>query len=358
MHQSSSEDLTNIIPNIQFGSSILVRFLVINTVAIVLGITFVNLVRLTYPKPETFLGNSNETVVLEPVEVAKVNEPAKEQFLDTTTLPDETVSHQPTTDVQIDALINDGNDEQPVLINNEPVVLAGSASLSIKNLFENLDITEVNPANTPETAFVGGTTALNSIQLLVTNIETAAIDEPEQSIVAPTSTANLDNPPTEKDTLPILPKPVRQLKLPAIGMTADIIVAPIVDGDWDISEVDIEVGQLEGFSSHPDENGAIVLAAHATLEWPASGPFKELRTSSLGDPIIYRVDQTEYVYAITRFLRVDIANVNILNKQGEDGIVLVTCGSYNYFTGEYGKRLVAYGELIDVREVIVIDGFE
>ena len=86
--------------------------------------------------------------------------------------------------------------------------------------------------------------------------------------------------------------------------------------------------------------------------------FKELRTSSLGDPIIYRVDQTEYVYAITRFLRVDIANVNILNKQGEDGIVLVTCGSYNYFTGEYGKRLVAYGELIDVREVIVIDGFE
>ena len=283
MHQSSSKDLINIVPKVQFGSSILVRFLIINTVAIVLGFTFVNLIQLTYPKPETFLGNTNEPIVLEP---------AEGQHSDLTILPTETVSDQPLTVVQADAIVKDGKDEtveQPVLSHNKPDVLAGSASLSIKNLFENLDLTEGNPTNTPETAFVGGTTALNSIQLLVTNIETAAIDEPEQSIVAPTSTANLDNPPTEKDTLPILPKPVRQLKLPAIGMTADIIVAPIVDGDWDISEVDIEVGQLEGFSSHPDENGAIVLAAHATLEWPASGPFKELRTSSLGDPIIYRV---------------------------------------------------------------------
>lgn len=143
----------------------------------------------------------------------------------------------------------------------------------------------------------------------------------------------------------------RQLILPTIQVATPIINIPIVEGNWDISRLDQDVGVLEGFSKHPDDTGALVMAAHATTQWPTAGPFANLRLMELGDPIIYKIGNTEYVYEISRFFFVDTTDVNILRKNGEDGIVLVTCGSYNYFTGEYGSRLVAYGNLLEKRTV-------
>ena len=142
---------------------------------------------------------------------------------------------------------------------------------------------------------------------------------------------------------------LRQLILPTVDVTASIIDVPIVNGNWDISRLDDDAGVLDGFATHPEDSGAMVVAAHATTEWPTAGPFAELRLMNLGDPIIFQIGDTEYVYEISRFLRVDTSDVNVLNKGGEDGIVLVTCGSYNFFTGEYGSRLIAYGNLKETR---------
>ena len=141
----------------------------------------------------------------------------------------------------------------------------------------------------------------------------------------------------------------RQLILPTVDVTAPIVDVPILNGNWDISRLDDDAGVLEGFAKHPEDSGALVVAAHATTEWPIAGPFADLRLMNLGDPIIYQIGDTEYIYEISRFLRVDTSDVNILKKGGEDGIVLVTCGSYNFFTGEYGSRLIAYGNLIETR---------
>ena len=144
----------------------------------------------------------------------------------------------------------------------------------------------------------------------------------------------------------------RQLILPTLDVTSEILDIPIVDGNWDISQIEDNSGILDGFASSPSDTGALVIVAHATTDWPIAGPFAELRTMNLGDPIIFQIGTTAYIYEISRFFRVSTSDVNILNKNGEDGIVLVTCGSYNYFTGEYGSRLVVYGDLIEIRETV------
>ena len=158
--------------------------------------------------------------------------------------------------------------------------------------------------------------------------------------------------PLVEENSPIsLETPTRKLLLPTVDVASSVIDIPIVNGNWDVSELNDDSGILEGFASHPDHPGAMVVAAHATTQWPKPGPFADLRLMNLGDPIIFQIDGIEYVYEISRFLRVDISNVNILNKYGQDGIVLVTCGDYNFLTGEYGARLVAYGDLLEVRTV-------
>ncbi|MFT5195029.1 MAG: LPXTG-site transpeptidase (sortase) family protein [Cellvibrionaceae bacterium] len=145
-----------------------------------------------------------------------------------------------------------------------------------------------------------------------------------------------------------LPK-VKQLILPSIAITSTIVDVPIISGNWDISQLDQDAGILEGFKKHPEGSGPLVIVAHATTQWPTAGPFANLQLMSLGDPIILKIEDTEYLYELSRFLIVDTTNVGVLNKNGEDGIVLVTCGNYNSLTGLYGSRLVAYGNLRETR---------
>lgn len=141
----------------------------------------------------------------------------------------------------------------------------------------------------------------------------------------------------------------RRLILPTINITTTVVDIPIVAGNWDISTLGENAGMLEGFATRPEESGVLVIAAHVTTDWPIGGPFAELNQMDLGDPVIFQMGDTEYVYEISRFLRVDTSNVKVLHKGGEDGIVLVTCDSYSLFSGRYSSRFVAYGNLRETR---------
>lgn len=143
----------------------------------------------------------------------------------------------------------------------------------------------------------------------------------------------------------------RQLILPTLGVVSEVIDIPIANDNWDISHLNSSSGILDGFAKHPGDSGALVIAAHATTNWPTAGPFEKLRLMNLGDPIVFRRGNTDYVYEISQIFRVATTDVDILHKNGEDGIVLVTCGNYNYFTGSYGSRIVVYGNLKETQEV-------
>ncbi|HIP73054.1 MAG TPA: sortase [Anaerolineae bacterium] len=160
----------------------------------------------------------------------------------------------------------------------------------------------------------------------------------------------VESVPTAAPT-PIPQPPIQsqypQLIIPSLGINRVIRTVPVVEGQWDISQVESDIGWLQTTGEYPGDEQGMTFVGHVTRPWPEiAGPLAELAFMKPGDEIIYRKDGTDYVYALEKFLKVDPESVESLYVPDGDVLSLATCSTWNYVNFDYDERLIARARLI------------
>ncbi len=138
-----------------------------------------------------------------------------------------------------------------------------------------------------------------------------------------------------------------QLIIPSLGVSRIIRTVPVIEGQWDISQVASDIGWLQTTGEYPGDEQGMTFVGHVTRPWPEiAGPLAKLAFMKPGDEIIYRQDGTDYVYALEKFLKVDPQAVESLYVPDGDVLSLATCATWNYVNFGYDERLIARARLI------------
>ena len=131
---------------------------------------------------------------------------------------------------------------------------------------------------------------------------------------------------------------------------------PLVDQEWDISDLGASVGRLEGTGRFPQDDRAMVFAGHAAVFWPLRGPFADLEDLFPDDEITYLHDGKLYRYRVSRLVFATPNQIDLIVNDNGDQIVLVTCGDVDFTTGLSDERLIVTADLVSVEELIFDQG--
>ena len=137
------------------------------------------------------------------------------------------------------------------------------------------------------------------------------------------------------------------LIVPALNLEEPIIRVLVVDGRWDVSQLNTQVGHLQTTGERPGEGLAMTFVGHTS--WPGNGPFAHLNQLQHGEQIIYRWNGYDYVYQIDQMMHVQPTQVSTLYEENGDAIVLATCSGWNASSSQYDTRLVTRAILIEKR---------
>ena len=141
------------------------------------------------------------------------------------------------------------------------------------------------------------------------------------------------------------------LKIPKIKLNSDIENIPIIDSQWEITDLGARVGLLEGTGRIPQTGQSMVFAGHAAYFWPVRGPFADLKKLLPGDEITYMIDGKQYTYAVSRLIFAHPSRVDLILNDDGNQIVLVTCGDVDFSTGLSEDRLIVTADLISVDDI-------
>lgn len=139
------------------------------------------------------------------------------------------------------------------------------------------------------------------------------------------------------------------LIIPKIDIHHQTVNLPFVDGQWQTDDLGSDIGRLEGTGRFPQDDQAMVFAAHYTIYWPVSGPFIDLEQLMPNDEIIYIENGQKYVYNISQLAYVDPDQVDLLFRDNGDQIVLLTCSQFNLLSGHFDKRLLVIADLAEIQ---------
>lgn len=164
------------------------------------------------------------------------------------------------------------------------------------------------------------------------------------------------HPPPATATPALLPRPSSEhiapdvaparVIIPSLGVDEAIIPIPIVDGMWDLSQLNTQVGWLTTTGERPGDGLAMVLIGHVTIRTGQSGPFGYLWRLHQGDEVIYRAGGTDYAYSILDKREVPPQEVSRLYVADGQRLLLITCAHWDYLTRTYPKRLIVQAELV------------
>lgn len=132
--------------------------------------------------------------------------------------------------------------------------------------------------------------------------------------------------------------PAEQLQIPRLGIATSLVNAPIVDANWDISQLKDEVAHLEG-TAHPGTMGNAVLAGHIQHE-QGVGPFRNLEQIESGDLILASGEGVEYAYIVTEVMEVTPDAVEVTYPSNQPLLTLITCAKWDDATWTYTSRTV------------------
>ena len=137
------------------------------------------------------------------------------------------------------------------------------------------------------------------------------------------------------------------LIIPALNLEEPIIRVLVVNGYWDVSGLNTQVGHLQTTGERPGDGLAMTFVGHTS--WPGSGPFADLIQLRHGEQIIYRWNGYDYIYQIDRMMHVLPTQVGTLYEENGEAIVLATCSGWNPDTSQYDTRLITRATLIEKR---------
>ncbi len=146
--------------------------------------------------------------------------------------------------------------------------------------------------------------------------------------------------------------PYGQLIIPSIGVNHIITNVPVVNGNWDISQLESQVGHLQTTGEHPGDNLAMTFIGHVTVPWPGTGPFADLILLKHGEQIIYRWNGFDYIYEVSRIFKVQPEDVHVLYHDDPNSLQLATCSGWNLLSRDYGERLVTRATLVEVVPIV------
>ncbi len=137
-----------------------------------------------------------------------------------------------------------------------------------------------------------------------------------------------------------------RLVIPKLNLDAPVMIAPIKNQTWDVSQLGQAVGHLEG-TARPGSGSNVVLAAHVTLETGEYGPFAGLGKLSAGDSVYLYEGGQQYEYVIEGRETVDITAVEVTYPTETEQLTLITCNNWNSDEGRYVERLIMKGHLLN-----------
>ncbi|MCC6190842.1 MAG: class F sortase [Anaerolineales bacterium] len=198
-------------------------------------------------------------------------------------------------------------------------------------------------AETAAPARVEATTPPGRVAAAPASGEATAL--PEAIVLASPAPAVMDEPRDEAGLAPEPAEPPRLL-IPDLDVNAPVISIPVKDGNWDLSELNAEIGWLSTTGSQPGDDLAMAFVGHFTLAGAKPGPLAGIWDTRPGDEIIYRARGTDYVYAIEGRQTVGPNDVEHLYVNDGERLILVTCTNWDFLNWEYSDRLVVQAALV------------
>ena len=156
----------------------------------------------------------------------------------------------------------------------------------------------------------------------------------------PTVTPSATVTPTALPVGTPAPPPVLgRLIIPKLSVDTSILPVPIINGDWDVKRVVMEVGWLAGTSpvGGPGNTG---IAGHVSLKCCGDGPFRWLEKLLPGDELVLQTDEQSYRYHVVELRVVDPTEVGVMAATADPQLTLVTCDKWDFSKAEFVKRLV------------------
>jgi LPXTG-site transpeptidase (sortase) family protein len=136
-----------------------------------------------------------------------------------------------------------------------------------------------------------------------------------------------------------------QLIIPSLQVREAITDVPIREGQWDISQLQQQIGLLETTGQYPGDDYAMTFVGHVAEATTGNGPFLYLTRLRHGDTIVYRLGDTDYTYVIESLNWVSPSAVQTLYQPEGDKIILVTCTSWNVVEQDYTQRFIVQARL-------------
>jgi len=155
------------------------------------------------------------------------------------------------------------------------------------------------------------------------------------------------NVPTAVITPTEIPAP--RLIIPKLSLESDIVKVPARNGEWDLTGLGHHVGWLETTGQKPGDTLAMALVGHVTVTAAEMGPFADLWKLHLDDEVIYRTEDTDYVYRVKYKIDANPGETWRLYVKDSRQLLLVTCTGWDYAAWNYSQRLIVGAEEIAQR---------
>ncbi len=136
-----------------------------------------------------------------------------------------------------------------------------------------------------------------------------------------------------------------QIVIPNLGLELDVIEAPLIARQWDISRLTDQVAHLSG-TAYPGQPGNAVLAGHVTIPDAGWGPFKELDTLQTGDFIFVEREGETTTYEVFDNQLVEATAIEVVFPTNDQRLTLITCSGWDDTKERYTHRVIVVARLV------------
>lgn len=137
------------------------------------------------------------------------------------------------------------------------------------------------------------------------------------------------------------------LNIPQLGLVMPIVGVPPAGESWDVSWLTNQAGWLMG-TAFPTHSGNTVITSHVYGRDGLPGSFVDLKDLAYGDRISIEAWGQVYTYEVRENARVYWNNSSVLGHEDYDWLTLITCESFNPYSGSYLERRVVRAVLVEV----------
>jgi LPXTG-site transpeptidase (sortase) family protein len=148
---------------------------------------------------------------------------------------------------------------------------------------------------------------------------------------------------TRTVAVPTPTKMATRLVIPSLNIDAPVVEVPLVDGRWDVSIIEHEIGHLEG-TARVGQKGNMVLAGHVTLR-SGGGPFLHLYKLQPGDIAVVYAGSERFEYRVMDKKQVSPEDLSVVQPSLEPTLSLLTCSEWDAESRTYRQRFVVTASL-------------